>query len=184
MAPDPKTPRVETSSDSKGDPEFPNRRAASPPASFLITVATEQVQLAGKDPSRGWPPRSLLYPEGNPTGVSNDPELNPENFRQRAANDGWVAGAATDPLAAALKAARATPVGPGEIRTLDGNAALLRPLLGRGFQIWELPHRSARDGKQCPNWRFGSRRGPDASGIYSQMVSTLGATHPGIPLEP
>ena len=66
-------------------------------------------------------------------------------------------------------------VDPREFRALDENARLLRPLV-----VWELKSRSARDGKQCRNWRLGARLGPDASGLYSQMVSDLGATPPGI----
>ena len=60
VAPAPKAPRVETSSGLKGDQEYPNRHAASPPASHLIAVTTEQVQLAGREPNRGWPPYSVL----------------------------------------------------------------------------------------------------------------------------
>ena len=85
-----------------------------------------------------------------------------------------------DPLATALKAARATLVDPGEFRALDETATLLRPLPGPGFRVWELLNRLVHDRKQRRNWRLGARLGPHASGIYSQMVSNLGATHPGI----
>ena len=51
-----------------------------------------------------------------------------------------------DPITAALKAAQAKIADPGEIRTLDENASLLRPLAGRAFQVWELKPRSAREG--------------------------------------
>ena len=74
----------------------------SPPATFTITVATERVQLARKAPNRGRPAFSVLYPDGNSTDVAHYPVFNPRNFRNKAANDGWVMGAATDPLASAL----------------------------------------------------------------------------------
>ena len=79
------------------------------------------------------------------------------------------------PLAEALKAAQATRVDPGEFRTLDGNASLLRPLFRRDFQVWKPPNRKARYGEQCHNWRLGVRLGPG-----SKCVSDLDATPPGI----
>ena len=71
----------------------------------------------------------------------------PSYFWNMAANYGWVAGAAVDPLASTLTEAKAVLVGPGEFRTLDGGARLAQPPVGRGFQAWELKNRSARDGK-------------------------------------
>ena len=91
------------------------------------------------------------------------------------ANHGWVTGSALDPPTSALKAARAVLVDPREFRALDENARLLRPLV-----VWELKSRSARDGKQCRNWRLGARLGPDASGIDPQTASHLDATPPRI----
>ena len=85
-----------------------------------------------------------------------------------------------DPRTSALKAARATAADSGEFRTLDENARPLRPLVGHGCQVWELPNRSARRGKQRHNWRLGVRLGPHASGLYSQMVSDLDAAPPGM----
>ena len=119
----------------------------SPPASYLITVTTEQLRLAGKEPTRGWPAYSALHPDSKPTEVIHDPVFNRENFWNKAANDGCVAGYAMDRLAAALKAAQAVVVDPGEFRTLDEDARLLRSLVGRGFQVWEPKNRPARDGK-------------------------------------
>ena len=58
-----------------------------------------------------------------------------------------IPGIAMDPPATAPKAAQGVAVGPGEFRALDGNGRLLRPLVGRGFQVWELGNRLARDGK-------------------------------------
>ena len=68
MAPGPEAPRVGTSPDLQGDQEFPSRHATSPPASYLIAVATGQVQLAGREPNRGWPSYSAPYPEGETHG--------------------------------------------------------------------------------------------------------------------
>ena len=79
-------------------------------------------------------------------GVTHDPVSNPKKFRNKAVNGGWVTCTAIDPLTTALKATRATSVDPREFRALGGNAFLLRPLTGRGFQVWELPNRFARDG--------------------------------------
>ena len=119
VAPDPKAPRVGDASVSEGDQEFPNHPAAPPPASYLITVTTERVQLAEREPARGWPSYSALYPDGNPAEVIHGPGLKPKNFRNKAANEGWVTGTAMGPLAIAPKAARATLVDPGEFRALQ-----------------------------------------------------------------
>ena len=62
-----------------------------------------------------------------------------------------------DPLIDALKAAKATPVDPTTFRTLDEHAALSRPVAGQDFQVWKLPNRNARDGKQRHDWRLGVR---------------------------
>ena len=75
-----------------------------------------------------------------------------------------------DPLTTALNAAKAVRVDPGECRTLRANARLLRPLIGRGFQVWELQEKLARDGKVCHVWRLGVRLGPIASEVSSQRV--------------
>ena len=91
-----------------------------------------------------------------------------------------MVGAAIGPLAAALTAAKAVLVGPGEFRTLDENTRFLRPLVGRGFQVWELKGRAARDAKARREWRLGVRLGPNASGIHPQMIFDLDATTPGI----
>ena len=84
------------------------------------------------------------------------------------------------PLTSALGAAEAVKVDPGGFRALDGNAHMLRPLAGRGFQVWELKERDARNGETRQDWRLGARLGPRASGVYSQRVSDLDATPPGI----
>ena len=135
FAPGPRVPRADASSGSEGDQEFPSRHAASPPASYLIAVTTEHVRLAGREPARGWPPYSVLKPDGDPAEVIHDPVSNPKNFRGKAASEGRVTGTAMDPIATALKAARAALVGPGEFRALGGHAALLRPPMGIGFQV-------------------------------------------------
>ena len=67
-------------------------------------------------------------------------------------------------LTTTLKAAKAERVGPGGFRSLGENAGILRPLVGRGFQVWELPEGSAWDGKEYHEWRVGVRLGPNASG--------------------
>ena len=81
-----------------------------------------------------------------------------------------------DPPAEALKAARATRVDPGDFRALSEDASLFRPLVGRDFQVWELPAREARDGRARHDWRLGARLGAAASGLYSQWVSDMDAT--------
>ena len=81
-------------------------------------------------------------------------------------------------LTTALKAAKADRVCPGEFRTLDENASLLCPLVVRGFQVWRLPERQARVGKECHEWRLGARPGPNASGAYPKRVFDLDATPP------
>ena len=103
--PDSKAPRVDKSSYSRGDLEFPRRHAMSPLASYLIAVTTEQLRLAGDEPARGWPAYSVLYPEGNPTQVIHDPVFNSENFRNMAVDYGWVTDTAMDPSTSARKAA-------------------------------------------------------------------------------
>ena len=66
-------------------------------------------------------------------------------------NEVWIAGSALDPLTVASKVARAKRVDPEEFRTLSGDVSLLRPLVGRDYQVWELPVRKARDSKTCLN---------------------------------
>ena len=104
---------------------------------YIITVSDEQVQLAGRQPTRGWPVYSVLYSERAPAEVIRDPVSNPKNFWNANANEGWIAGPASDPLTEALQAARATRVNPGEFRALGEDVSLLRPLVGRDFQVWE-----------------------------------------------
>ena len=72
-----------------------------------------------------------------------------------------------DPLTSAPQAAMAVEVDPREFRALDENARLLRPLMGRGFQLWKLQERPARNGKARREWRLGVRVGPNTSGIYA-----------------
>ena len=119
----------------------------SPPAAYSITVAAEQLGLTCDEPARGWPSSSVLNPDGAPTEVVRDPVFNPNNFWSVAADFGWVAGAAMDPLTSAPKAAKAVLVDPGEFRALVDGARPVRPLVGRGFQARELKNRPARDGK-------------------------------------
>ena len=61
VAPDRKSPRVNPTPASKDDQDFANRRAMTTPT-YLITVSAEQVQLVGREPYRGWPAYSGLYP--------------------------------------------------------------------------------------------------------------------------
>ena len=48
--PEPSAHRVDVSSLARGDSEFPRGHAVSPPALYMITVATEQSRLAGRSP--------------------------------------------------------------------------------------------------------------------------------------
>ena len=102
----------------------------TPPASYLITVATEHLRSAGNEPARVWPAFSVLFPVGNSREVIHDPIFRAEDFWSVAADFGWVAGAAMDPLAPALEAAKAAMVHPGELRALDETARLIRRLVG------------------------------------------------------
>ena len=171
---------MDASSTSKRDLEFSNRHACPPPASYLTPAATDKLRLVGREPIRGWPAYPVLVPDGNPTEVIRDPVFNPENFWNAAGNDGWATGNETDLRVTALKAAQAVAVDPREFRAFGENACLLRPLVGRGFQVWELKNRAARDGKMRHNGRLGARLVSNASGLFSQMVSVLNATHPVI----
>ena len=85
-----------------------------------------------------------------------------------------------DSLTSALKDAHATLANSGEFRILGENASLWRPLVGRGFHVWELKPRLARNGKARRNWRLGARLSAAAPGVYSQWASDLDATPPGI----
>ena len=69
---------------------------------------------------------------------------------------------------------------PRDSRSLDEDTHLLRPLAGREYQVWELKGRTARNGKSLREWRLGMRMGPNASGIYPQLVSDPDATPPVI----
>ena len=109
----------------------------------------------------------MPYPNGNTAQsgrIAHDPVSVSKNFRNLDAQHGWVPGRAMDPLTTSLKAAKAERVGPGGFRSLGENAGILRPLVGRGFQVWELPEGSAWDGKEYHEWRVGVRLGPNASG--------------------
>ena len=164
----------------QGDLDFSQRCTLTPPPSYLITLSTEQLERAGEEPTGGWPAYSALYPERNPAEAIRDPVFVSTNFLISEVLHGWVLGEATDPLASALKAAKAVKVGPGEFRAPDENAQMTRPLIGRGFQVWGKKERGARNEKACHDWRLGVRLGPQASGVYSQRVSDIGATPPGI----
>ena len=104
-APDPKAARVAPTSAFKGGQDFANRHAMTT-STYLTTASDEQVRLAGREPTRGWPSFLALFPDGNPADGLHDPVFN-QNFWNEAANDGWVAGTAMDPLAAALRTADA-----------------------------------------------------------------------------
>ena len=93
----PRAHRVNASSTYKGDSDFTHRHAVSPPSSYLLAVAAEQLRLAGKGPAY-----SALYPDCIPTGVFHDPVFNSENSWNMAANDGWATGHAMGPLTPAL----------------------------------------------------------------------------------
>ena len=146
----------------------------------MITVPPEQLKLAGDEPRRGWPPYSVLYPEGNAAEVIRGPVSSSENFLNSEASHGWVTRAGMDPLTAALEAAKAVMVCPGECRTLHESACLHRALTGRGFPEQELKERAARNGQTRHDWRLGALSGPNASGIYSQRASDRDAAPPGI----
>ena len=102
--PDPRGRRVDAPS-SEGDSEFPRRHAMPPPAAYVITATSEQLRLAGDEPTRGWPAYSFLFPDGNPSEVIHEPVFSTKNYLGVAADFGWVTGAAMDPLTSALMAA-------------------------------------------------------------------------------
>ena len=143
-------------------------------------MTTEQLHLAEEDPNRGWQAYSSLHPTGNPAKVVRDPVFITKNSRNLEAKHGEAAGKAMDPSTTALKVGGATRVDPGEFRTSGENASLLRPLAGRGFQVWDLPERQARDGKVRHSWRLGARLRPSVTGLYARRVFDLDATPPGI----
>ena len=155
--PDPKAQRVEPSSFSKSDLGFSHRHAMSPPAAYLITAAADQSRLAGNGPTCGWPTSAVPLPDRNPAEATHDPVLNARNFRNVAADFGWVTGAAMDPLSYAPEAAKAVMVSPGEFRALGEHARLTRPHVCGGFQVWALKNRAAPSGKPRRDWRLGAR---------------------------
>ena len=161
---------MEGASRAKGDLAFDQRYAMSPPASQLITVSREQLKRAGDEPARGWQTYSAFPSDGNPTEFAHDPVSVAKNFRNLEVDHSWVRGKVMDPLTAALQAAQAGRVDPGDFRTLGENASLLRPLIWRGFKDWKLQKRIPRDGNVCHDWRPGVLRVPNASGAYSQRV--------------
>ena len=119
------------------------------PASQLIPGPLVQLHLAGEDPARGLQAYRVLYPTGNPAQVIRDAVFVSKNFRNLDTKRGWVTGDAMEPSTTALTVAGTELVDPGEFRTPGGTATPLRPLVGRGFQVWALPGRQARDGKEC-----------------------------------
>ena len=164
----------------RGDLDFTQRHAVGVPASRLVTVSREQLRLAGKDPARGWPAYSAMYPIGNPAQVPHEPIFISKSYRNLEGNHGWATGDPMEPLSTAPSNAGAELVDAGDFRTLGGNAGPLRPLAGRDFKVWASPDRNARDGKECHEWRLGVRLGPYASGALSQCIFDLDATPPGI----
>ena len=79
-----------------------------------------------------------------PTEVARDPVFVSKDSHNLGVRHSWVPFEAMDPRTAALQAAEAEHVGPGDFRILDENASMLRPPVGRGFQVWKLQGRLAR----------------------------------------
>ena len=68
----------------------------------------------------------------------------------------------------------------GDFPTLDANSGLLRRLVGRGFQVWSLPGRKARDGNGRRGWRLGVRLGLTALGELPRRICDPAPTPPGV----
>ena len=143
-----------------------------------ITVSEELLKRAGDEPTLGRQTYSALYPNGNPAEIAHGPVSVAKNFRNLDVSHGWVLSEAIDPLAAPLEAAKVERVDPGNFRTFDEHAGLLRPPFGRGFQFWRFRKRMATGsapGAQCvggvlqTSLRFGrhpfgdSQNGPQGS---------------------
>ena len=89
-------------------------------------------------------------------------------------------GDPTEPLARALALLGAMRVDAGDFPTLDANSGLLRRLVGRGFQVWSLPGRKARDGNGRRGWRLGVRLGLTALGELPRRICDPAPTPPGV----
>ena len=127
--PDSKVVRMEGASCAKDDLAFTQRRAMGPSPSQLITVSKEQSKRAAYESTCGWQTYSAPFPDGNPTEVAHGPAFVPKSFRNLEGSHGWVLGKAMDSHTAALEAAKAGRVDPGDFRTLGENASLLGPLI-------------------------------------------------------
>ena len=160
---------------------FTQRHAfGMPGAQVVATVSDERLRRAGQDPNRGWPAHAVAYLTGDPGLASRGPVFVPENYRDMDRNRGCVAGDPTEPSSEALTVDGAARVDAGELRALDADFGLLRPLAVLGYQVWALPGRQARGGEKCREWQLGVRLGPNASGELSQRICDLDVTTPGI----
>ena len=85
-----------------------------------------------------------------------------------------------EPSTKASTPAGAVRVDVTAFRALDSNLGLIRPLVDRAFQVWDLPGWEARAGEEFHDWRLGVRLGAAASGDWSQRTHNLSAALPGI----
>ena len=74
-APEPKLPKSKEAAESERDDlSFTHRNTAGlPKAQVVATVTVDRVQRAVREPARGWPDYSILYPMGGRTLVVRDP---------------------------------------------------------------------------------------------------------------
>ena len=80
-----------------------------------------KLNRTGLGPNRGWPACDIMYPNGNPTSIAQDPILVTKIFRDLSPKHGWVFGAPLEPLATALNIAGAMRVDAQALRTLDAS---------------------------------------------------------------
>ena len=177
-------PNPKTSGAAESDLEdlaFRMRYTAGPPdAKTVVSVAPGRLHRADQGPNRGWPAYELMFPMGDPASAVRGPIFASKNYRNLDAKHGWVTGDPMGPSSMALTLAGAVRDDVAAFRTLGANLGLIRPLVNRDFQVWDMPGRKARAGKERHDWRKGVRLGPTASGEWSQRIHDLCATPPGI----
>ena len=77
---------------------FTRRRTAGLPGSQVVaTVSNEQLPRAGREPTRGWPAYSTLYPAGDPALAVRDLIFSTGNYKDLDPWRGWVTGDPMEP---------------------------------------------------------------------------------------
>ena len=96
--------------------------------------------------------------------VVRDPIFVSDNCRRPDAKHGWVTGDPMGPLSTAVILAGTVRVNLTEFRSLDANCGLVRPLVNRDSQVWELLGRKSASEERVPRMKIGRQAGRRSPG--------------------